>query len=172
MGAVIEGAAKLIEETGKGVGSVGRVATDVIGEVTSGKSLQRVGGMVQGAGKNIERNVGGTLSNLAYAVSTGNYNNLGRTLAPLGFGGLINPEDYNTMFGETAIQRAEREATAKAAEEKRMADLAAEQERQNKIKTAIDETIMTGLRRPGRAQTSGTLLTSGSAGGTLLTSRG
>lgn len=180
---VFDATKKTIEEGGKALGAVGRAAYEGTTELTSGKSFQRLGGMVEGAGKNVERNVGNILGDFKYAVSTGNFNNIGRSLSEAALavytGGAslaVNPDDTEKVMGETSVQRATREGEMKAAEEKQAAKLALEAakeaERLEGIRTAIDQSIMARLRTPGRAQVSGSLLTGPATGGTLLTTRG
>lgn len=137
---------------------------------TIGKSLEQG---VQQVGKNIEKNVGGAISNLAYAVSTGNFNNFDQTLLQLGTMGLtgglsagLNPASL--QYKETAIERATREAQEKVALEEINANATKEKERLAGLANMLSASASARALAPGMSQT---LLGGGSSGGLLVTPR-
>lgn len=123
----------------------------------------------QGA-KNVERSVGSMLTETAYAVGTGDFNNYGNTLLAAGAG--IATGGYSLAAGykpgETGTQRKAREegakASAQAVADKKAAENAATAQRAGTLRGIIEGRN----RAPGRSAT----LLSSSGAGTLLTPKG
>ena len=107
--------------------------------------------------------------NLAYAVSSGNYNNLDKSLLDIATagatGGLI---PGLPGFKETGIERATREAVEQAKSNAEAAAAEKERLRLQGIADFMTASVNARRLRPGSAQTTGGLL-SASSSDTLLT---
>ena len=110
--------------------------------------------------------------NLAYAVSTGNYNNLDKSLMDIAIqgatGGLV---PGMPGYKETGIERATREAGEQARANAEAAAAEKERLRLQGIADFMTATVNARRLRPGSAQTTGGLL-SASSSGTLLSTGG
>lgn len=127
-------------------------------------NVQQVGkGIEKGAqelGKNIERSGANILQGTAMLAS-GNWNNADRVLfdmlATYMTGGAYlaaNPDDVGNAIGkETAVERFTSEVKAEAVAEQERQARVAEEARLAKAASAVDEMIMSRIRRPGTSQT-------------------
>lgn len=162
---------KAAREVGNGVSGVGKAVSGVGKAVESGVQqvgkaaeygVQQVGKTiesgVQQLGKNIEKNVGGVLTETAYALGTGDFNNFDQTLLKLGSmaatGGLsagLNPQSM--QYKETNIQRATREAQEQAALKEVESNLAKERERLAGLANLLTASASARRLAPGMSQT-------------------
>ena len=116
---------------------------------------------------NFAKNVGDVLTETAYAVRTGNYNNFDQTLLKLGSltvgGGFLPLEDMKLK--ESNIQRATREAQEAAALQEMEASAAKEKERLRGLADMLTSSANARRMAPGMSQT---ILGSATGSGGLL----
>lgn len=125
---------------------------------------------VSSAAKNVEKSVGSVLTETAYAVGTGDFNNYGNTVlnaTAMGLtGGMSGAAGYKP--GETGTERKVREEKQKALNQAE-ADKKATENAATAARAGTLRGIIEGrARSPGRAAT----LLNSSAGASLLTPKG
>lgn len=134
-------------------------------------------GAVQGAAKNVERNVGDSLNEMVSLTKPGGLNNFGayvvRSALRTATLGTVNPEQLKGISGKTGAEQKAEDMASDAAAAETAALLAAQiQEVEGKktaVRTKLAEFSKMRERAPGRQQTLLTSMNSQPGKNTLLT---
>lgn len=173
LGQAAEGALKKFDPIGDFSNAVNRETSNFGNSINRGMSDlgNGINRGLEDAGKNVERRTGAFIGDLAYATSTGNFNNFGNTLiknnpfAPWSMASIDQEQQL-----ETGRERAQREGTEDAKLQATKDVEAAAEAKRAGVQSQIKETIDSRKRSPGRGQTMlGSAGSSPTGGYTILT---